>query len=182
MSETEAARTLAGQGIAGEGLASPSPDAAAPHPDAGLQQALEAANAKNSALAEQLTRDFLAAHPSDVNAMKLLGELLMQKNNFASAQEAEALFVKCLELSPGFTAARHSYAKLLLKMAKLAAAKAQLEMLLQSAPENPSFKQLMAYTLGQIGDYAPALEYHGAVLPHVPPAPPDWMVYANDLR
>ena len=106
----------------------------------------------------------------------------MQKNNFASAEAAEALFAKCLELSPGFTAARHGYAKLLLNMAKLAPARIQIEMLLRSDPQNVSFRGLMAYTLGQIGDYDGALEYHEALLVEVPPTRSALMVYANDLR
>jgi tetratricopeptide (TPR) repeat protein len=112
----------------------------------------------------------------------MLGDLLMQKETFAGAQAAETLFVKCLELSPGFVAARHSYAKLLLKMAKLGPARTQIEMLLRSDPQSVSFKGLMAYTLGQIGDYDGALKYHEAVLAEIPRDPSAWMGYANDLR
>jgi tetratricopeptide (TPR) repeat protein len=181
VNDTEASQATPRDGEAGsQGSAPPNQTAPAPHPE--LQKAIDAANAKHSALAEQLTRDFLATHPSDVIALKLLGELLMQKNNFASAEAAEALFAKCLELSPGFTAARHGYAKLLLNMAKLAPARIQIEMLLRSDPQNVSFRGLMAYTLGQIGDYDGALEYHEALLVEVPPTRSALMVYANDLR
>jgi len=174
----------ASQDIPGDGEAqasAPSNQAVlTPHPE--LQTAIDAANAKNSVLAERLTREFLATHPSDAIALKLLGELLMQKDNFASAQAAEALFAKCLEFSPGFIAARHSYAKLLLKMAKPAPAKTQIETLLRSDPHNVNFRKLMAYTLGQIGEYDRALKCHQAVLADVPGEPSAWMVYANDLR
>src|SRR5947209_5754175 len=101
LNDTEASQALPGDGEA-ESRVSPPPNQTVPIPHPELQKAIDAANAKNSALAEQLTRDFLATHPSDVIALKLLGELLMQKGNFAGAQAAEALFVKCLELSPGF--------------------------------------------------------------------------------
>ena len=106
----------------------------------------------------------------------------MQKNNFVGAQGAEELFAKCLKLDPSFIAARHSYAKLLLKMAKLGPARTQLEILLRSDPQNVSFRSLMAYTLGQIGEYDGALKYHEALLAEIPREPTSWMVYANDLR
>ena len=181
MNDTEASQATPGDGEArSHASAPPNQTVPTPHPD--LQKAIDAANAKNSALAEQLTRDFLATHPSDVIALNLLGELLMQKGNFASVQAAEALFAKCLELSPDFTAARHCYAKLLLKMAKLTSARTQIEMLLRSDRQNVSFRRLMAYTLGQIGQYDGALKCHEAVLADIPREPSAWMVYANDLR
>lgn len=181
MNDIEASQAARGQGDAGSKGSAP-PDQTVPAPPVELQAAISAANAKNSALAERLTRDFLAIHPSDVAALKLLGELLMQKGNFSSAQAAEALFAKCLELSPGFIAARHCYAKLLLKMAKFAPARTQIEILLRSDPQNASFRKLMAYTLGQIGEYDGALKIHEAVLAEIPPESSAWMVYANDLR
>ena len=153
-----------------------------PPPQPEMQKAIDASNAKNNAIAERLTRDFLASHPSDVNALKLLGELLTQKGTVASAHAAEALFAKCLELNPDFAAARHSYAKLLLKMAKFAPAKAQIELLLVGDPQNASFRSLMAYLLGQIGDYEGALKYHESLLADVPPTRAALMGYANDLR
>ena len=181
MNDTESSQSIPRDGEAGpQTSARPSQTVPPPHPV--LQKAIDAANAKNSALAEQLTRYYLQAHPSDVIAMKLLGELHMQKGDFASAQAAEALFGKCLKLSPDFIDARHSYAKLLLKTAKLAPAKTQIEMLLRSDPQNVSFRRLMAYTLGQIGEYDGALKYHEAVLADVSGEPSAWMVYANDLR
>jgi tetratricopeptide (TPR) repeat protein len=181
VNDTEASQAVPGDGEAGSQASAPQNQTVpTPHPD--LQKAIDAANAKNGALAEQLTRNFLATHPSDAVALKLLGELLMQKDNFASAQAAETLFAKCLELNPGYIAARHCYAKLLLKMAKFAPAKTQIEMLLREDPQNVSFRRLMAYTLGQIGEYDGALKCHEAVLAEAPPEPSAWMVYANDLR
>ena len=181
MNDTGASQATPGDGEAGSQASAPPTQAVlAPHRE--LQKAIDAANAKNNALAEQLTRDFLATHPSDVNALKVLGELLTQKGSFASAQAAEALFAKCLELSPGFIAARLSYAKLLVTMAKLAPARTQIEMLLRSDSQNVSFRRMMAYTLGQIGEYDGALKYHEGVLADTPREPSAWMVYANDLR
>ena len=181
MNDTEASRAAPGDGEATSRTSAP-PNQTVPTPHSELQKAIDAANAKNGALAEQLARDFVATHPSDVIALKLLGELLMQKDNYASAQAAEALFAKCLELSPDFIPARLSYAKLLVKMAKLAPARTQIEMLLRSDPQNASFRRMMAYTLGQIGEYDDALKYHEALLADIPHEPSAWMVYANDLR
>jgi tetratricopeptide (TPR) repeat protein len=181
VSDTGASQAAPGGGEAGsQASAPPNQTGSASHPN--LQKAIDAANAKNSTLAEQLTRDFLVAHPSDVMALKLLGELLMQKGTVASAQAAEVLFIKCLELSPGFVAARHLYAKLLVKMAKFAPARTQIELLLGGDPQSVKLRSLMAYTLGQIGEYDEALKYHEAVLADIPREASAWMVYANDLR
>jgi len=181
VNDTEASQAIPGDGDAGSQASTPSNQTVPPpHPE--LQTAIGAAKAKNDTLAEQLTRDFLATHPSDVNGLKLLGDLLMQKGTVAGAQAAEALFAKCLELSPGFIAARHSYAVLLTKVAKFAPARAQLELLLRSDPQNVNFRSLMAFTLGQIGEYEDALKYHEAVLADLPLKPAAWMIYANDLR
>jgi tetratricopeptide (TPR) repeat protein len=181
VNDTEASQTATPNGEA-ESAASSSPNRTVltPHPE--LQKAIDAANAKNSALAEQLTRNFLENRPSDVIGLKLLGELVMQKDNFTSARAAEALFAECLELAPGFIAARHCYAVLLVKMSKFAPAKTQIELLLRQDPQNVNFRSLMAYTLGQLGEYEDALKYHQAVLADVPHTPSVWMVYANDLR
>jgi tetratricopeptide (TPR) repeat protein len=181
VNDTEASQAIPGDGKT-VSQASALPYRTDPTPHSELQKASDAANARNSARAEQLTRDFLAAHPYDVIALKLLGELLMQKDGLANAQASEVLFVKCLEIEPGFIAARYSYAKLLLKMARLAPAKAQIEMLLRSDPRNVSVRSLMAYTLGQIGEYDDALKYHEEVLAEVPHTRSALMVYANDLR
>lgn len=181
MNDTEASQAIPCDGEAGP-QASASPDRTVPPPHPELQKAIDAANAKNWALAEQLARYFLAAHPFDVMALKLLGEMLMQKGTVANAQAAEAVFTKCLEISPGFIAARHSYAKLLVQITKFAPARAQLELLLRGDPQNVNFRSLMAYTLGQIGEYEEALKYHEAVLADIPQKPAAWMVYANDLR
>ncbi|HVU22117.1 MAG TPA: sulfotransferase, partial [Rhizomicrobium sp.] len=179
MNDTEASRAYP-DGGGSEPPAAPNQAPPDPHPD--LQKAIDAANAKNNALAEELTRYFLSTHPADPSALKLLGDLLMQKNTFLGAQAAEGLFAKCLELRPGFIDARHSYAKLLLKMAKLGPAKAQIEMLLQSDPKNVSFRTLMAYVQGQTGAYDSALKYHEELLATTPPTRAALMVYANDLR
>ena len=59
MNDTEASQATPRDGEAGsQGSAPPNQTAPAPHPE--LQKAIDAANAKHSALAEQLTRDFLA--------------------------------------------------------------------------------------------------------------------------
>ncbi|MFL5237469.1 MAG: tetratricopeptide repeat-containing sulfotransferase family protein [Rhizomicrobium sp.] len=181
MTDTEALQAVRADGEAGsQALAPPTQTVPPPHPE--LQRAIEAANAKNGALAERLTRNFLDTHPSDVIALKLLGELLMQKGTVAGAHAAEGLFIKCLELSPGFVAARHCYAKLLVKMAKFAPARTQIELLLGGDPQSATLRSLMAYTLGQIGEYEEALKYHEAVLADFSHEPRTWMVYANDLR
>jgi tetratricopeptide (TPR) repeat protein len=147
--------------------------------DPELQKAFAAARDNNLVLADSLLRTFLQAHPKDVNALKLLAEIAWNRCDYAAAH---TLYGKCVELAPDFTAARHSYAKLLVELGRLGPAKAQLDELLRRDSKNLNYRSMMAYTLGQVGDYADALHYHRDVLQEAAHEPRAWMVYANDLR
>ena len=147
------------------------------HPE--VQNALAAIHANNLVLAESLLRCFLQTHSADVIALKLLAEIAMKKGELGTA---ETLFAKCLEVAPNYAAAKHRYAMLLVTLKKLGLAKAQLEELLLSDPQNLNYRSLMAYTLGHVGEYERALQYHEGVVREVPDQPRAWMAYANDLR
>jgi tetratricopeptide (TPR) repeat protein len=147
------------------------------HPE--LQNALGVFRSNNLVLAESLLRQFLHAHPTEVVALKLLAEIAMKKGDLRSA---ETLFAKCIELAPGYAAAKHRFALLLVTLKKFGPAKAQLEELLRSDARNLNYRSLMAYTLGHVGEYERALQYHEEVVREVPDQPRAWMAYANDLR
>ncbi|MEI9932552.1 MAG: sulfotransferase [Rhizomicrobium sp.] len=147
--------------------------------DPELQRAFNAVRANNFVLAEQILRGFVDAHETDVNGLKLLAELLLRRGD---QEGAEALLARCLEIAPDFAAARHRYASMLVNASRLGLAKEQLEILLRHDSRNLTYRSLMAYTLGQAGDYAPALELHKEIVREVPDQPAAWIVYANDLR
>ncbi len=74
--------------------------------------------------------------------------------------DAENLLARCLELAPGFAAARHNYAMVLHRQNKPEAALAQVELLLADDPRNPGYRNLKAAILGRIGEYAASIEHY----------------------
>ena len=60
------------------------------------------------AVAEPLLRDHLKQFPTDVAAIRMLAEVAARIGRYA---DAENLLTRCLELAPGFKAARHNYAR-----------------------------------------------------------------------
>ncbi len=87
---------------------------------------LEAATAlveNNLPLAEARLRTHLAAHPTDVAALRMLAEVAGRLREYADAQ---VLLERCLDLAPSFDAARYNYAVVLNRQAKPAAALPQV--------------------------------------------------------
>ena len=60
--------------------------------------------------AEALLREHLKRHPTDVAAIRMLAEVAARIGRY---DDAETLLARCLELAPGFAAARHNYAMVL---------------------------------------------------------------------
>jgi tetratricopeptide (TPR) repeat protein len=147
--------------------------------DPQLQSAFAAVRVKNILRAKSLLHNYLTLHPENVVALKLLADIFFNNGDYGSA---EPLLAKCVELAPGFTAAKHRYATVLVARKKFGPAKSQLADLLLSDPQNLNYRSLMAYTLGHVGEYERALKYHEQVVQEVPDEPRAWMAYANDLR
>lgn len=168
---------------------SPTPNAARSGPspfdklisgfDPELQKCFVAARDNKLVLADSLLRTFLQAHPEDVNALKLLGEISWKRRDYGAA---ETSYRKCVELAPDFAAAKYDYVRLLFELSKLGQAKTHLDELLLRDPRNLNYRSQMAYILGHIGDYSNALRFHRDVVQEVADQPEAWMAYANDLR
>ena len=62
------------------------------------------------AVAEPLLREHLKQPPTDVAAIRMLAEVAARLGRYG---DAENLLARCLELAPGFKAARHNYAVVL---------------------------------------------------------------------
>jgi predicted Zn-dependent protease len=75
--------------------------------DSALIEAASALCDNKLAVAERLLKDFLKSHPTNVAAIRMLAETGARLGRL---EDAENLLARCLELSPGFTAARHNYA------------------------------------------------------------------------
>ncbi|MGQ0741546.1 MAG: tetratricopeptide repeat-containing sulfotransferase family protein [Alphaproteobacteria bacterium] len=131
------------------------------------------------AVAERLLREFLKAHPTDVTAIRMLGEVGTRLGRY---EDAEKLLSRCLELAPSFTTARHNYAIVLYRQNKSAEAIQQVDKLLAQDPHNPGYRNLKAAALARIGEYARAAETYASVLRTMPNLPKVWMSYGHTLK
>ena len=129
--------------------------------------------------ADALLRGHLGAFPTDVAALRMLAEVAGRLRRYADAQE---LLERCLQLAPGFDAARQNYAVVLNRQMKPEAALPQVEQLLAKEPRNPGYQNLKAAILANLGEYAGSIEVYEAVLKEYPRQPKVWMSLGHALK
>jgi predicted Zn-dependent protease len=129
--------------------------------------------------AELALREFLKEHPTDVAAIRMLAET---GSRLGRLEEAEKLLHRCLELAPGFAAARHNYATVLYRQARAEATLAQLDELQKVDPKNPNYRMLRAAALVQTGDITLAADAYEGVLRTHPQQAKVWMSYGHVLK
>ena len=100
--------------------------------------------------AEALLREHLKQRPTDVAAIRMLAEVAARLERYS---DAENLLARCLELAPGFSAARRNYATVLHRQHKHVPALEQVELLLAKDPHDPTCRNLKAAILGGLGRY-----------------------------
>jgi len=105
--------------------------------------------------AERIVRELLKKYPADVSAIRVLADIGIK---IGQLKDAGHLLERCLQLAPDFHAARHSYARVLLRSQKPEAALLEAEKLLEHEPNNPNFLSLKASILVRIGNHDEALE------------------------
>lgn len=147
--------------------------------DPALIDAATALTENRIAHAEQALRAILRARPTDVAAIRMLAETGMRLGRY---EDAENLLARCVELAPGFTAARHNYATVLYRHNKPVEAIAELDRLLADDADNPAYLNLKAAALGRIGEYEGAIEHYGRVLRRHAGHPKTWMSYGHALK
>lgn len=131
------------------------------------------------AVAEHLLRDVLRARPDEVAALRMLAEVATRLGRY---EDAEALLVRCLELAPGLSLARHNLAVVLYRQTRAAEALSEVEALLADDPANPGYRNLQAAALGQLGEYARAIGVYETLLRDYPLQPKGWMSYGHALK
>jgi tetratricopeptide (TPR) repeat protein len=129
--------------------------------------------------AETLLREHLKQHPTDVVAIRMLAEIAARLSRYKSAED---LLTRCVELAPGFHAARHNLALVLHRQNKPVPALRELEPLLAVDPRNPGYRNLHAAILGRIGEFDRALEVYSKLLEEYPAQPKAWMSYGHALK
>ena len=131
------------------------------------------------AVAERLLREHLTQHPTDVAALRMLGEAGTRLGRYA---DAEAMLTHCVALAPSFEGARYNLAVVLYRQQKGAEAVGHLDILLAADPADPSYRNLMAACLGLLGEYDRAIALYGEVLAELPNQPRLWLSYGHALR
>jgi len=131
------------------------------------------------AIAERILRPYLKERPTDVSAIRMLAETGTRLGRY---DDAGKLLARCVELAPGFVAARHNYATVLYRQGKSADAIAQLEILLKSDPRNPNYRNLMSAALARLGEHERAIELYESILKEQPNQSKAWMSYGHTLR
>jgi tetratricopeptide (TPR) repeat protein len=96
--------------------------------------------------------------------------------------DAENLLTRCLELAPGFKAARHNYAVVLHRNNKPLESLAQIDQLLQADPRSPSFRNLRAAVLARIGEYDEAIRTYEQLLQEYSLQAKVWLSYGHALK
>src|ERR1700730_11712595 len=128
--------------------------------------------------AELLLREHLKKFPTDVAAIRMFAEVAGRLGRY---KDAENLLVRCLELAPGFNAARYNYAMALYRLNKNVAALQQIDILTASEPRNSGYRNLKAVVLANIGNYQESLEIYADVLAKHPDQARIWMSYGHAL-
>jgi tetratricopeptide (TPR) repeat protein len=144
-----------------------------------LQQAAGAMIRNDIPKAEALLKNHLKQTPTDVPAIRMLAEVAVR---CGQDEAAERLLVRCLELAPTFTAARYNYAVLLHRRNKVSEALGEIERLLQTEPNNPSYRNLHAVILSRVGEGQRASEIYTQLLREYPANAKVWLSFGHVLK
>jgi tetratricopeptide (TPR) repeat protein len=117
--------------------------------------------------------------PTDVAAIRMLAEVAAR---LGRDEDAETLLARCLELAPGFRAARHNHALVLNRCNRHAEALQEADALLAAEPANASYRNLKAAILSRIGDADQAIALYEAIVAGHPRHPKLWTSYGHALK
>lgn len=147
--------------------------------DPELQKAAAAMLQNDMHTAEQILKRRLSRSPTDVPAVRMLAEVAVRCGR---EDDAFNLLARCLELAPGFAAARFNYAVLLHRRNQSSAALTELERLLLEDPNNPSYRNLVAVTLSRVGEYTRSSEIYAELLREYKGNSKIWLSYGHVLK
>jgi predicted Zn-dependent protease len=129
--------------------------------------------------AEAMLNRHLARAPGGVIALRMLADITARRGD---DQAAEKLLAECLELAPGYAAARHDLAALLCRQQRIVEELPLLERLLATEPRNPGYLSLKAQSIRQIGRGAEAIALMEGVVADHPYDAQHWVVFGTLLR
>jgi tetratricopeptide (TPR) repeat protein len=111
--------------------------------------------------AEALIREFLVEHGHDIEAMRLLARIGIDRDVL---DDAQLLLEAVLDLAPEYHAARFDYAQVLVKRHMHESAREQVEKLLASDGANRNYRTLYALTFVGVGQHERAIELYRELL------------------
>jgi tetratricopeptide (TPR) repeat protein len=114
------------------------------------------------AAAEQLVRAFLLQHGHQVEAMRLLARIGIERDVL---DDAQLLLEGVLALAADYHAARFDYAQVLVKRHMYAAAQEQAQKLLAADPSDRNYRTLLAMTCVGLGRHEQAMQLYRDLLP-----------------
>lgn len=129
--------------------------------------------------AERLYRQVLRFNPGNVDAMRLLSNILAQTQR---ADEAEQLLVKALTLTPDFVAARIDLGVVLREQDRFAEAIQSFRTAIAIEPENPRTHFLLGGTFAPAGLTYDAIESYRRALALNPRHAGAWLGLAHTLK
>jgi predicted Zn-dependent protease len=147
--------------------------------DPRLLEAATALVANDLPVAEARLAAHLQRFPTDVAALRMQAEVFARLRRIVDALR---LLERCLELAPGFDAARHNYATLLNRSGRAEAALKQIEQLLAKAPRDPGYRSQLAAILANLGSYDETIRVYEELLKEQPAPAKIWLSYGHALR
>ena len=147
--------------------------------DPALRKATELFASGRVGVAEGICREYLRVHPTDVNGIRLLGDIGYK---LGIMEEAVQLYERCLELAPDYHRARHKYALALSKQDKFEAAMKEVSRLITIDSNNIAYKALHAAVASSAGRFDEAHVVYEDVLARAPDAVAILTSYGHSLR
>jgi len=111
--------------------------------------------------AEKLVRAYLIQHGDQVDAMRLLAAIGVDRKIF---DDAEILLAAALEMEPANRQARREYAGVLVELNRHREARRELDLLLTDDPGNRDYKTVYAYTFAGLGEHERAIALYRELL------------------
>ncbi len=126
-----------------------------------------------------MLRQHLRANPTDVAALRLLGEIGGRNGRYA---DAERILERARELAPAYLPVRRDLGAILLTQNRHVQALPHLQWVLAQEPKPAIHRMQMAFCLGSIGDYERAIPLYEDAAEDVFRIPAYLLNYANCLR
>jgi tetratricopeptide (TPR) repeat protein len=115
--------------------------------------------------AERVVRRYLLTHGDHIEGMRLLAQIGIKLDVL---DDAEFLLENVVRLAPSYPDARFDYAVVLLQRHKHVRAREEMEILLQSDPDNRVYRTTHATICTGFGDYEQALPLYREILSETP--------------